>query len=402
MNERILISGASIAGLTLAHWLARYGFHPTVIERAPQLRAGGNGVDLRDQAIEVVERMGIESLVRAAAADVQGMKFVDADDRSVARIDITTASEVEIMRGDLVALLHQATDQGVEYLFDDSIRHFKQDDDGVMVSFEHADARRFALVIGADGLHSGVRRLAFGPEAQYLRHKDHYFAFANADAVLGEDRWVTMYNLPGKMAGIYRSGNHAQAKAYFVFRSGPLSYDHRDVEQHKLLLSEAFAGESSWRIKELLGTALADPDFYFDALSQVRMDSWSRRRVALVGDAAWCASPASGAGAELALVGAYRLAGELAAAGGDHQVAFGRYQNSHRDLVRKKQQIGPNVRIMVPKTAGGRRVRNAFARLPVMRAIGAVERLTAGKNPRALPAYTRVSPDDENSVAARE
>jgi 2-polyprenyl-6-methoxyphenol hydroxylase-like FAD-dependent oxidoreductase len=117
------------------------------------------------------------------------------------------------------------------------------------------------------------------------------------------------------------------------------------------------------------------------------MDSWSFGRVAQVGDAAWCASPASGAGAELALVGAYRLAGELAAVGGDHRLAFPRFHDSHRAPVRTKQQIGPNVRLMVPKTAGGKRVRDAFARLPLMLTLGALERLSQAKNPRPLPKY---------------
>lgn len=159
------------------------------------------------------------------------------------------------------------------------------------------------------------------------------------------------------------------------------------MEQHKRLVSDAFGGETSCRIRDLLAAALADPDFYFDALSQVRMDSWSAGRVALVGDAAWCASPASGADAELALVGAYRLAGELTAAGGDHRVAFPRYQDSHRALVRAKHRIGTNVRLMVPRTEGGRWVRNAFARLPVTRAIGAVQRLLPATGAPALPEY---------------
>ncbi|MGW8887949.1 FAD-dependent monooxygenase [Streptomyces sp. NPDC055749] len=387
MNERILISGASIAGLTLAHWLARHGFRPTVVERAPDLRTGGNGVDVRDQAVEVVERMGLMPRVRAAATDVHGMKFVDTDDRAVARIDIRAAGAVEIMRGDLVALLHQAAGADVEYLFGDSVRSLEQDDHGVTVSFDHAGSRRFDLVIGADGLHSTVRRLAFGPEERYLRHKDHYFAFADTDAALGENHWVTMYNRPGRMAGIYRSGNHAQAKAYFMFRSAPLAYDHRDVEEHKRLVSEAFAGESGWRIPDLLTASLAEEDFYFDALSQVHMDSWSTGRVALVGDAAWCASPASGAGAELALVGAYRLAGELAAAPGDHRLAFARYDATHRSLVRTKQRIGPNVRLMVPKSAAGRRIRDAFARLPLLRILATLDRLNRAKRTAPLPDY---------------
>ncbi|MEV6158794.1 FAD-dependent monooxygenase [Nonomuraea sp. NPDC052129] len=385
MNERILISGASIAGLTLAHWLARHGFKPTVVERAPALRPGGNGVDVRGNAVEVIERMGLLPRVRELATDVHGMKFVDAADRAVARIDTRDPASVEIMRGDLVALLHEVTD--AEYLFGDSILGLRQDDDGVTVTFEHAPARRFDLVVGADGMHSNVRRLAFGTEEQFVQFKDHYFAFANADASLGEDRWVTMFNTPGKMTGIYRSGNHAQAKAYFIFRSAPLEFDHRDVAEHKRLIGEAFGDDPSWRAGELLDTALADPDFYFDALGQVRMDSWSSGRIALVGDAAWCASPASGAGAELALVGAYRLAGELAAAGGDHRIAFTRYDLAHRPLVDNKQQIGPNVRLMVPKTEGGRCVRDVVARLPLMKAIGAVERRVQARNARPLPEY---------------
>jgi 2-polyprenyl-6-methoxyphenol hydroxylase-like FAD-dependent oxidoreductase len=383
MNERILISGASIAGLTLAHWLARYGFRPTVVERAGRLREGGNGVDVRDLAVDVVERMGIMPQVRAAAADVVGMKFVDANDRDIARIDTRDPGSVEIMRGDLVALLHQVTD--VEYVFGDSIRALQQDDGGVTVDFEQGGSRRFDLVIGADGQHSTTRRLAFGPETDYVRFKDHYFAFANAGAALGENRWVTMYNTPGKMAGLYRSGHHEQAKAYFIFRSTPIVYDYRDVEQHKALVREAFANDASWRVPQLLDAALADPEFYFDALSQVHMPSWSNGRIALAGDAAWCASPASGAGAELALVGAYRLAGDMATAGGDHRMAFARYHAGHRDLVAKKQQIGPNVWLMVPKTSGGRRVRDVFAKLPLMRAMGAVERMLQPK--AALPEY---------------
>jgi 2-polyprenyl-6-methoxyphenol hydroxylase-like FAD-dependent oxidoreductase len=386
MNERILISGASIAGLTVAHWLARYGFHPTVIERTPRLRTGGNGVDIRDHAVDVVTRMGLMPSVRASATDVQGIKFVDAADHAIARVDTTAGSEIEIMRGDLVALLHGATDAGVEYLFDDSIRGLEQDDNGVTVSFQHAASRRFDLVIGADGLHSTVRRLAFEPAARYVRFKDHYFAFADADATMGEDRWVTMHNEPGRMAGVYRSGNHAQAKAYFIFRSAPLDYDHRDVEQHKRLLSDVFGGITTWRTRELLDAALADPEFYFDALSQVQMPSWSTGRVALAGDAAWCASPASGAGAELALVGAYRLAGELAAAGGDHRTAFANYHQSHRELVATKQQIGPNVRLMVPKTHAGQWVRDGLAWLPFLRAAGFAERLLT-KTPSPLPQY---------------
>lgn len=392
MNEQILISGASIAGPALAFWLARYGFRPTVVERAPRLRSGGNGVDVRGQAIEVAERMGIMPQIGAAAADVIGMSFVDAADRSVARIDLQAiqrkhaSGEVEIMRGDLAAILYEVTKHDVEYVFGDCIRTLEQDDAGVTVCFEHGLTRRFDLVVGADGIHSAVRDLVFGPESQFVRYLGHYGALADADPALGEERWMTVYNEPGRMAGVYRSGNHAGAKANFMFRRRePLTYDHRDIEHQKRLLSEAFAG-MAWRVPQLLAGALADPEFGFDALSQVRMASWSSGRVALVGDAAYCASPVSGAGAMLALVGAYRLAGELAAAAGNHRTAFRRYEQGHRPVV-KRAQSNLFTGLVAPKSRTGIWARNTMARLPLLGAMAGIEsRLQPKTEP--LPDYT--------------
>ncbi|WP_216901638.1 FAD-dependent monooxygenase [Nocardia alni] len=392
-NEQILISGAGIAGLTTAYWLSRFGFRPTVVEQAPGLRQGGQGVDVREQAIEVIERMGIWPRVQAAAADVRGMRFVDADGACVGSIDMQRikdkygSAEVEIMRGDLVRLLHETTGDDVEYRFGDAIRSFDQDQTGVTAEFEHGHRQRFDLVIGADGLHSAVRRLAFGPEQSVVRHLNYYGAFGDADPGLGPDGWVTQYNTPGVMAGIYRSRTHARAKALFAFRSPRLDFDSRDTAAARDILAAHFGDNTAWHVAQLLQSALADPDLYVDALAQVRMPSWSSGRVALVGDAAYCAAPVSGAGAQLALLGAYRLAGELAQAGGDHRTGFAAYERTHRPLVTGKQRIGPNLRLLAPKTRVGITVRNTLTRLPVLESLGGMERIMAPGTTVPLPEY---------------
>ncbi|WP_067667401.1 FAD-dependent monooxygenase [Nocardia miyunensis] len=389
-NSRILISGAGIAGQTLAYWLARQGFQPTIVERAASLRLGGQGVDVRERAIEVVERMGLMPQVRSAAADVLGMRFVDADGRGLGEVNIQKikerngSDEVEIMRGDLVRLLHDSNGDTVEYLFGESISTLEQDADGVTVEFERGGRRRFDLVVGADGLHSTVRRMAFGPEERFVHHLEHYFAFGDADPALGPDRWVTVYNTPGSMAGIYRSGAHPQAKAYLAFRSPRREFDPRDPAAARRALTEQFGRDPAWQVARLLESVLADDDMYFDALTQVRMPTWANGRVVLVGDAAHCASPVSGGGAELALTAAYRLADELAAADGDHEQAFARYERAQRPSVGRRQQIGPNLRLLIPRTRASIKIRNTLTRLPVLESLAGMERIMAPRNTEPL------------------
>ena len=238
MNEKILISGASIAGPTLAYWLARYGFRPTVVERAPGA-AGGNGVDVRGQAIEVAERMGIMPQIRAAAADVIGMSFVDAADRRVARIDLQA-----IQRKKPAARSRSCVATWRRILYEANKRrrrvHFRRLHPGARAGRRRRDSHLRAGAPAAASTWSSVPTaytprsgsLVFGPESQFVRYLGHYGAFADADPALGEERWMTLYNEPGKVAGVYRSGNHAGAKANFMFRRRePLTYDYRDVEQ---------------------------------------------------------------------------------------------------------------------------------------------------------------------------
>ncbi|WP_318210752.1 FAD-dependent monooxygenase [Streptomyces sp. SJL17-1] len=342
--KTVLISGASVAGPALALWLHRYGFTPTVVERAPGLRPGGYKVDIRGTAIEVCRRMGILDEIRANSTDMRGGSYVDDHGRTIGELpaDIfggRVEEDDELMRGDLARILYDRTRADVEYLFDDSIATLDEDPNGVTVTFESGTVRRFDLVVGADGLHSHTRRLVFGEESRFKRHLGAYISIFTAPNHLGLDRWETYHALPGKLVCVYSSAGETDAKNLFVFSSPKeLPYHHRDITAQRRHLTETFTG-GGWEIPRLLGHAADADDLYFDSIALIEMDRWSKGRVVLLGDAAHCSSPASGQGTGLALTGAYVLAGELARAGGDHRVAFERYEAHMRPGVERNQKM---------------------------------------------------------------
>ncbi|MEV5276836.1 FAD-dependent monooxygenase [Streptomyces sp. NPDC051994] len=344
-NTNVLISGASVAGLTLAHWLQRAGFRPTVVERAPGLRRGGQAIDIRGTALQVVERMGLLDKIQAATTNMRGMSFVDARGEELSRSTEATLTgglidndDVEIMRDDLTTMLFDASRYGTEYLFGDVITSLTQNDDAVEVRFRHERPRSFDVVIGADGLHSGVRRLAFGPESEFLHFLGSYLAIFSLENYLGLDHWQMYHQTGDAVVGVYSARQNTEARAMLLFRSAELDFDHRDLDQQKNLLAERFAAVG-WETPRLLASMREAPDFYFDSMSQVRLDRWSNGRIGLVGDAGYCPSPRSGQGTSLALVGAYVLVGELASSRGDHHAAFDRYQQVMRAYVDENQQL---------------------------------------------------------------
>jgi 2-polyprenyl-6-methoxyphenol hydroxylase-like FAD-dependent oxidoreductase len=364
-----LISGAGIAGPALAYWLRRYGFAPTVVERTPALRPGGQAIDVRGAARHVVERMGIMPEVRAARVHELGFAYVDDAGRMVARMPADmfhgegVVAEIEILRGDLARLLYDATRDGTEYLFDDSIASLAQRDDGVAVTFEKGAPRTFDFVVGADGMRSRVRALAFGDEADFVRPLGAYGAFFSLPEGFDSQGWMQFYSLPGRrLAGIRSERGHG-AQAMFSFASPPLRYDRGDVGWQKQIIADTFAG-AGWQVPRLLAALRDTPDLYFDTYGQVHLDSWSRGRVALLGDAGYSPSPLTGLGTSLALVGAYVLAGELAAAAGDHRAAFGRYETEMRAYVAQAQKLPPGgIKGFLPRGAAGIRMRNLSMRM---------------------------------------
>jgi 2-polyprenyl-6-methoxyphenol hydroxylase-like FAD-dependent oxidoreductase len=346
-GTRVLVAGASIAGPALAHWLHRRGAEVTVVERAPGLRPGGQAVDARGVTKEVIRRMGLDAAVRTARTDTAGAHTVDVDGNVLEthRADDHGGdgyiAEIEILRGDLSQVLHDDTRDSVEYVFGDRIAELRQDPDGVDVAFAGGDRRRFDLVIGTDGLHSALRAMVFGPHERFVRHLGLVLAFYSVPNEFGLDRWLIEYQDQdsGRSALLRPIQDAARAMAMFSFPAAAFDVDHRDVAAQKHLLREQMAG-FGWLTPRILAHLDDTPDFYLDQVAQVVMDRWSSGRVGLLGDAAFSSSPMSGQGTGLALVGAYLLAGELAAAGWDPDAGFAGYEARMRSFVEANQEIG--------------------------------------------------------------
>ncbi|MGV9798192.1 FAD-dependent monooxygenase [Mycobacterium sp. NPDC003449] len=337
----VLISGAGIAGLTCAIELGTRGHDVTVVEYGRHFRLEGTPVDIRGAAIETVDRMGLLDKIRAVRLQMsESSRFVDADGAPVARVPLADndSDDIEILREDLVQILADALPDAVKIRFGDSIRALADDGD---VGFASGRTGRYDLVIGADGQHSAVRGLVFGPERDHLRHLGVYFALANLPGDAWSDDANSIYNLPDRMASIFRY--KAKTVAVFQFRSRPLDYDHHDPDAQKRILYDTFAGYRSWRIPELLDAVRADPEFFFDAASQIHLPTWHRGRVVLVGDAGYCPAFLSGRGTSLALTGAQFLAEELERCGtaelADLTAAFERYEARQRPHVTFAQAI---------------------------------------------------------------
>ncbi|MEU6857359.1 FAD-dependent monooxygenase [Glycomyces sp. NPDC046736] len=347
-RPRVLVSGAGIAGTALAYWLHQGGFAPVVVERAAELRPGGYKIDVRGAALQVVERMGLLDAVREARTDIRDAYIVNAKGRRFAALDADAFGgrvhgDAELHRGALAALLYERSE--AKYRFGDSIAALDETGEGVEVRFESGGTERFEFVIGADGLHSRTRALAFGPEAEFVRDLGYGVASYSVPNELGLDRCEMTYVGPGRTALVYHTAGSEHATALFLWAAAELEVP-RERDARLAVLREAYAGEA-WEVPRLLAAAEESPDFYLDTLSQVRMPRWSKGRVALVGDAAHCASATSGQGTSLALVGAYVLAGELARAA-EPQEGLAAYERIMRPFAETNQALGPrNVKSMV-------------------------------------------------------
>jgi 2-polyprenyl-6-methoxyphenol hydroxylase-like FAD-dependent oxidoreductase len=344
MSKSVLVSGASIAGPAVAHWLHRYGFAVTVVEKAGALRGGGYPIDLRGTAVEVADRMGIGPQVRAAHIDTRRVSFVDDAGDTIAALRPEVLSggvegrDLELPRGDLATALYGLIEDGVRFRFGDSVETLHDDGAGVDVTFASGDRERFDLVIGADGLHSKTRSLVFGPEEQYHRYLGSCFAGFTLPNCWGLAHEGVIWNAVGRGAVVYAPGEGKQLHGFLTFRRDepPFAAFHDPAAQRDLVA--ATFPEQAWLVPDLVAAMRSADDLFFDVVSQIHLPRWSRGRVALVGDAAYAPSFRSGQGSSIALVGAYVLAGELARTD-DHAAAFAAYESICRDFVAQNQAL---------------------------------------------------------------
>ncbi|MGH6839365.1 MAG: FAD-binding domain [Methylocella sp.] len=369
-NQSVLISGIGIAGTTLAYWLGEHGFRPTLVERASHLRTSGYLIDFWGLGYDIAERMGLLSDLKSEGYDVEEVRFVNAEGRRVGGFDVeifrslTGGRYISLPRGDLAKLIYHKIDGRCETIFGDSIVGIEANGDGVDVVFERAAARRFNLVIGADGLHSAVRELVFGSQSHFEKYLGYTVAAFEVEGYTRKDERVYVsHGVPGKQVSRFAMRDDRTVFLFVFGTDQALRIDPHDTEAQKAGLHREF-DNVGWECPKILAALDASDDVYFDRVSQIQMDVWSRGRVALVGDAAFCPSLLAGQGAALAMISAYVIAGELSESEGRPQVAFPRYEQLLRPFMTAKQAAARQFAdSFAPKTRMGLFLRNHITKV---------------------------------------
>src|ERR687892_366520 len=369
-QKSVLVSGAGIAGPALAYWLQHWGFEPVLIERAAQFREGGYMIDFWGVGFDVAERINLIPQLRDVGYLIDRVKFVDERGRTRSGFDAEMLRRTlgnrffSLPRGDLARAIFDTVADKIETIFGDSITAIHESPDGVDVQFEQGDARRFDLVAGCDGLHSAVRQIAWGQEKEFEKYLGYYCAsFITANYPHREERAYTSYAEPGRQISRYALRGDRTAFLLIFARGQPLSRS-PDQAYAKAILREKFEHDRWTEAPEILQRLETCDDLYFDSVSQIRIPSWSKGQIVLVGDAAYCPSLLAGERAGFALAGAYLLAGELQRASGDHLVAYRVYEERFRAFIERKQKSARQfANSFTPKPRLGLFVRDLVLRL---------------------------------------
>ncbi|MBA3236983.1 MAG: tetracycline destructase [Parachlamydiaceae bacterium] len=341
--NKILVIGAGIAGPAVCYWLKRFGFSPFLIEKSANLRKGGHALDVRGVAIDLVKRMGIYEKICNMRSQVESGRYVDAEgnilhEEKGERFCFREGEDVEITRGDLVQILIDACED-VHCHFNHLVDSIKQSDGDVEVQFKDGRIEHYDLVIGADGLHSKTRRMVFDKDEYQLTNLGAYFSVFSIPNYLNLNHTEVQCEANQKLVSITSDKNPKIAEVAFSFRVLNVLNNIRDENEQQRFLRDIYQN-FGWETSKILELMSGSHDFYFDSVTQVKMKSWTKGRVALLGDAGFSPSPISGQGNNLALVGAYILAGELKQAGGNYQQAFNRYNELLHPFVEANQKLG--------------------------------------------------------------
>ncbi|KEF51355.1 uncharacterized protein A1O9_12504 [Exophiala aquamarina CBS 119918] len=348
-KPHVLVSGAGIAGPTVAFWLYRAGFTVTVVERSTKLRASGQNIDIRGHGLTIIERMDLQDEVRAKKTNEKGLRFVDAQDRGRAEFPVGDGKgftgEIEIMRGDLAIILYEATKKDVEYVFGDYVKGYKESGHGLEVEFTHGHpTRKFDLLIAADGWSSKTRRIAF-PDINdsCVKPLGQWGAWFSLPRQPSDSGWARWYNAPKSRMLLVRPDNEnvTRASMWIMHDDRRFKQAQQETErEQKALLNDLF-GDAGWETDRLLKGMQDADDFYIQQIAQIKLETWSRGRVVLVGDAAYCPTPISGMGTTVALAGAYVLAGEIVHHWPDYTAGFEAYEKKMGPFVAKAQKLAP-------------------------------------------------------------
>jgi 2-polyprenyl-6-methoxyphenol hydroxylase-like FAD-dependent oxidoreductase len=375
-RKSVLVSGAGIAGPALAYWLLHRGFKPTLIERAAHFREGGYMIDFWGVGYDVAERMNLIPRLRDAGYFIDRLKFVDERGQLRSGFDAKMLRHAlgnrffSLPRGDLARAIFDTVADKIDTIFGDTITAISENPDGVEVQFEHGRPRRFDLVSGCDGLHSAVREIAWDHEEGLKKYLGYYCAsFITTNYPHREEQMYTSYAEPGRSISRYALRGGCSAFLFIFAREQPLT-ETPDLAAAKTILHDMFKYDRWIEVPEILERLETSDDLYFDSVSQVRMPSWSRGRVTLVGDAAYCPSLLAGEGAGFALAGAYILSGELQRANGDHLLAYRAYEQRFRSFIERKQHSASQFATsFTPKTRLGLFVRDLVLRLTAFRPV---------------------------------
>jgi 2-polyprenyl-6-methoxyphenol hydroxylase-like FAD-dependent oxidoreductase len=355
-NEKsVLISGASIAGLTMAYWMNHYGYKVTVVEIGPEPRRGGTPIDVRGDALDCAKRMGILNAIKAAKLPTKGLKFMNAQNevQGIMLVEeigaIRPADDTEIRRDDLVDILYARVKDNIVYKFSNRIVALEQGAENVKVTFNDGTTGTYDFVIGADGIHSGVRKLTFGEEEQFTHFLNYYFSVFTTDGRLGQKNYAHMYNTPTNMATIYFY-NADFADTLLAFRSPhKITIDRHNIQEQKKIVIDAFSG-IGWKVPQILEELKKADSFYLDQGCQIKMPSWTKGRIALIGDAGYAPAFPTGMGSTLAIHGATVLADAMAE-NEDHEIAFKKYNEVFRPVVEQLQAtVYDGISFVLPDT----------------------------------------------------